>query len=56
MKKQFIILAILLILLSGNLIRTSVFNSVRTVDLLQLLAVGVLIGLLLRSAITGSKK
>lgn len=42
----------LLILVIGNLTRTGVITAVRTVDVLQLLAAGILIGVLLPELIT----
>jgi cyanate permease len=42
----------LLILVIGNLTRTGVITAVRTVDVLQLLAAGILIGVLLPELIS----
>lgn len=42
----------LLILVIGNLTRTGVITAVRTVDVLQLVAAGILIGVLLPELIT----
>ena len=46
----------LLILVIGNLTRTGVISAVRTVDVLQLVAAGILIGVLLPELISRVRK
>lgn len=55
MKRQYIPLVVLIIILSGNLLRTNAFQTIRTVDILQLVALGILLGILLAKVIAGKR-
>lgn len=54
-KKMLIAIITFLISLLLNLVRTNAFITIRTVDLLQLLACGILIGVLLTRIISRQK-
>ena len=51
-----IILLILFAALMGNLVRTGGFNEVRTVDFLQILAAGALLGVFITLLFSRSKE
>ena len=54
-KAKNILLAVMLILFMGNLVRTEGLNNIRTVDFLQIMATGACAGLMIAGLVARSK-
>jgi len=55
-KRKLGILLVVVIAIASNLIRTNAFQNIRTVDLVQILACGIIIGVLIGKMIAWKKE